>query len=437
MVHALLDAERKKSKESQSEVDKLLHDKKMQEMEMKTYEDTNSKLKKEMEKLIDTDRIQRGLLENEIKDMRNTVHEQREKINSQDAEILENQRKKPEVASEEELERLRQDNNNLLDELRQNMEELLKLEELEAIKPQLIETKKENARLREEIDSLKGRAGDRDVEIKSDDDRIEHLQEGLLKAGSHQDKLSAKIESLGREKKELIEKMKKKDLMIEDKEKQVVKALESLEQVKETGKKTRIQVEKLAKEKEDVAKKLDRVLNDFSALKKAKEELQTTLEGMKDQYQGFIKTISKKDEWILRQGGEMKVVAEQYANLKKKHTDYRLEIEMEYGKVLSDKNTEILVLREMIKSTKSMVRAKDVDLARLKRRAQQSDSQTPVFDEDRSTIAAPKGFIGRKPLPNAKLLNGLKSPTTVKLRAKGRHAEPDSADEDNPERPVA
>lgn len=40
----------------------------------------------------------------------------------------------------------------------------------------------------------------------------------------------------------------------------------------------------------------------------------------------------------------------------------------EFGKILSDKNTEIMVLREMIKSTKSMVRAKEVDLVRLKRR---------------------------------------------------------------------
>ena len=71
----------------------------------------------------------------------------------------------------------------------------------------------------------------------------------------------------------------------------------------------------------------------------------------------------------------MKALAEQYNLLKKKHSDYRMETEigrlyndLEFGKVVADKNTEIMVLREMIKSTKSMVRAKDVDLARIKRK---------------------------------------------------------------------
>lgn len=41
---------------------------------------------------------------------------------------------------------------------------------------------------------------------------------------------------------------------------------------------------------------------------------------------------------------------------------------VDFGRILNEKSTEILVLREMIKSTKSMVKAKDVDLVRLKRK---------------------------------------------------------------------
>ena len=437
MVHALLDAERRKVKDGQSDIDKYLHDKKMHEVEIKNLDESYAKLKKDMEKLIDTDRVQRGLLENEIKEMRNIIHEQREKINSLDAEILEQQRKKPNVTSEEEIERLRTDNNNLLDELRQNMEELLKMEELDSLKPQLADANKENARLREEIESVRNRIGDREFELKSDDEKIEHLQDGLLKAGSDQSKLTNKIEALLREKKELNEKLKMKGLLVEEKEKHVFKTLESLEQVKEAGKRTRLQAEKLGKDKEELAKKLDRVLNDFTALKKAKEELQLTLEGMKDQYQGFVDTISKKDEWILKQGGEMKIVAEQYASLKKKYADYRLETEIEYGKALSDKHTEILVLREMIKSTKSMVRAKDVDLARLKRKAQHTEGQIPIAEEDRSMTTAPKSLVGKRLLPNQKVMSGMKSPIGVKIKPKGIHyPEVESGEEENPERPV-
>jgi chromosome segregation ATPase len=436
MLHALLDAERKKNKEVSAEVDKLIHDSKLHDVELKTSEENSAKLKKEMEKLIDTDRIQRGLLENEIKDMRTTIHEQREKINSLDAELLELQRKKPEESgvTAEEVERLKQDNNNLLDELRQNMEELLKMEELESLKPQIDELKKENSRLRQEVEGMKGSVEAGQVELKSDDERIEHLQEGLMKAGSQHDKLTHKIEVLQREKRDLQERLKKKDGQLEEKDLEVQKALETLEQLKANGKKSRAQVDKVSREKEEIAKRLDRVLSDFTALKKAKDELQDVFYKMQEEFQGMKDTIGKKDEWILKQSNDMKVIAEQYAALKKKHADFRMETELEFGKVLSDKNTEILVLREMIKSTKAMVRAKDVDLARLKRKAQQSDSQPPL-EEDRILSTAPKSMIGRKPLPGAKTLMGAKTPVPGLTKGKAKAGDFELPQEDN-ERPV-
>lgn len=52
---------------------------------------------------------------------------------------------------------------------------------------------------------------------------------------------------------------------------------------------------------------------------------------------------------------------------------------LDIGTMVNERDTEIMVLKEMVKSTKSMVRAKDVDISRLKRKLQNSSPEEPQF----------------------------------------------------------
>lgn len=109
---------------------------------------------------------------------------------------------------------------------------------------------------------------------------------------------------------------------------------------------------------------------------------------------------------------------------------------------MAEKNTEILVLREMVKSTKSMVRAKDVDLTRLKRKVLTSDTNMLMMNasEDeraalttaKSSLSKPKnGIIARS------AAGPLKAPNHLKSMAKlgGKHHDQSSLDEEM-EKPV-
>lgn len=328
MLKLLIDAEKKKTKEASSTVDKLNKEKKTVESERKSVEDSYTKLKKEMEKMMEQDRLQRGLLENEIKDMRKTVHEQREKINKLDSELLERQRKMDEQVSDSEIEKLRQDNNTLLDELRKNMEELLKMEELELLVPQLKERELMISRLENQVEDLKGRLGDKNRELEGEDQHIQSLRAGLTKAELSQNKLNQQIEANLKEKKDLLDRLKKKDVQIEEKDQEIKQSLDALESVKAAGKKLRVQIEKGAKERDDLARRLDKVLGDFSSMKRSKEEIQAVLDRLQSEFMGYKESLGKKDEWILKQGDEMKIIAEQYASLKKKHLEYKLEVDL-------------------------------------------------------------------------------------------------------------
>lgn len=328
MLRLLIDAEKKKTKEAASMVDKLHKEKKTVESEKKSVEDSYAKLKKEMEKMMEQDRLQRGLLESEIKDMRATVHEQRERINKLDSELLEQSRKVEEQVSESEIEKLRQDNNNLLDELRRNMEELIKMEELELLVPHLQEKDRLITELQEEVKTISNQLGERDRELEGEDKHIQSLAAGLSKAEHSQGKLHQQIEAAQREKKDLLDRLKKKDVMLEVKDKEVHQSIEALDAVKAAGKKLRIQIEKGVRERDDLTKRLDKVLGDFSAMKRSKEEIQAVLERLQEEFMGYKESLSKKDEWILKQGGEMKLVAEQHATLKKKYLEFKLEVDL-------------------------------------------------------------------------------------------------------------
>lgn len=110
--------------------------------------------------------------------------------------------------------------------------------------------------------------------------------------------------------------------------------------------------------------------------------------------------------------------------------------------MLNDKNTEIMVLKEMIKSTKAMVRAKDVDLARLRKKyANQDFVVNNLSDDDRQQTALRSGIAKQKSLagPNRLAPVGLlKASPGARLR--GRNQRPGSEvdpQEDEPERTVA
>ena len=328
MLKVLIEAEKKKTKEAITDLDKVSKEKKVIEVEKKTLDDNYTKLKKDMEKMMDSDKLQRQVLESEIKDMRATIHEQREKINLLDTQLLEYDKKRDEHVDESEIERLRQDNNNLLDELRRNMEEIMKLEELELLIPQIKEKDREIKNLQDELALYQEKMNQKDREFEGEEKRIETLHIGLIKAGSNQDKLQHNIEYLQREKKDLIERLKKKDALIEEKAQEIQKSMEALEIVKNSSKKLKQQIDKGTKEREDLTKRLDKVLGDFMAMKKAKEEIQAVLDKLQQEFMGYKETLAKKDEWILKQASEMKVIAEQHASLKKKHLDYKIEIDL-------------------------------------------------------------------------------------------------------------
>lgn len=110
---------------------------------------------------------------------------------------------------------------------------------------------------------------------------------------------------------------------------------------------------------------------------------------------------------------------------------------------MAEKNTEILVLKEMVKSTKSMVRAKDVDLTRLKRKAFASESSMLMHnasDDDRAALTTAKsslsktkpGIIARSPAGALKAPNNLRSMARL---GPPRIPEHDSMDEES-EKPV-
>jgi chromosome segregation ATPase len=328
MLKVLIEAEKKKTKEALVDLDKATKDKKLGEVEKKTLQESYEKLKKEMEKMLDSDKLQRQVLENEIKEMRATIHEQREKINTLDSKLLEHEKVKETAVDESEIERLRQDNNNLLDELRRNMEEIMKLEELEHLIPKLKEKDREIKNLQDDITLYQEKLSQKDRELEGEDKRIENLHIGLIKAGSHQDKLQHTNEYLLKEKKDLIERLKKKDLLLEEKGQEIQKSIDALEVVKNSSKKLKLQIDKISKERDDLTKRLDKVLSDFVAMKRSKEEIQVVLDKLQQEFLGYKETLAKKDEWILKQANEMKLIAEQHASLKKKHLDYKLEMDL-------------------------------------------------------------------------------------------------------------
>lgn len=102
-----------------------------------------------------------------------------------------------------------------------------------------------------------------------------------------------------------------------------------------------------------------------------------------------------------------------------------------------------MVLKEMIKSTKAMVRAKEVDLARLKKKyANQDFAMNNLSDDDRQQTALRSGIAKQKPgLGSQQRLGAvglLKSGPSHKLKVRsfknGAEADPQ---EDEPERIVS
>jgi chromosome segregation ATPase len=327
MLRLLLDSEKKKTKESFIQLERLTKEIRIKESEERESGENYKRLEKEMGKMIDDDKRQRAILEADLKEMRGTIHTQREKINKMEVELLELQRKKEDHVDKQELQKLKDDNNNLLDELRRNMEELLKLESLEELKPMLEKKEQENLQLREEVDHLIVTVQEQKVKLTFDGERIESLQESLYKAGTKTDRQSETIEGLNKTKQDLQATIKRKDLLIEEKEKNVEQSLEAIESLKAVTKKLKGASDKLSKEKEDLGKKLDRVLGDLTSIKRNKDELQELYNKMELEYAGFKDIIAKKDEWIIKQGNEMRVIVDQLNAMKKKYSDYKQETE--------------------------------------------------------------------------------------------------------------
>jgi hypothetical protein len=327
MLRLLLDSEKKKTKESYIQLERLAKEIKVKESEERESAESYKRLEKEMGKLIDDDKRQRTILESDLKEMRGTIHSQREKLSKMEVELLELQRKKEDHVDAQELEKLRADNNNLLDELRRNMEELLKLESLQELQPLLQQKELENQQLHEEMEHLLGTVQEQKVKLTFEGERIEGLQESLHKAGIKAEKQAEAIEALNKAKQELQATVKRKELLIGEKTQNVDQALGAVESLKVVTKKLKAGSDKLGREKEELGKRLDRVLSDLAAVKRNKDELQELYTAMELEYAGFKDIIAKKDEWIIKQGNEMRVIVDQLNAAKKKYSDYKQETE--------------------------------------------------------------------------------------------------------------
>lgn len=327
MLRLLLDSEKKKTKESYIQLERLAKEIKIKESEERESAESYKRLEKEMGKLIDDDKRQRTILESDLKEMRGTIHSQREKLSKMEVELLELQRKKEDHVDAQELQKLRSDNNNLLDELRRNMEELLKLESLQELQPLLQQKELENQQLHEEVEHLIGTVQEQKVKLTFEGERIEGLQESLHKAGSKAERQAEAIEALNKAKQELQATVKRKELLIGEKTQNVEQALGAVESLKAVTRKLKTGSDKLGREKEELGKKLDRVLSDLAAVKRNKDELQELYNAMEREYAGFKDIIAKKDEWIIKQGNEMRVIVDQLNAAKKKYSDYKQETE--------------------------------------------------------------------------------------------------------------
>lgn len=98
--------------------------------------------------------------------------------------------------------------------------------------------------------------------------------------------------------------------------------------------------------------------------------------------------------------------------------------------MLADKNTEILVLREMVKSTKSMVRAKDLDLSRLKRKAAGSEMNMMIMnasDDERAGLTTAKSSVlkPKNTIVARSAAGALKAPNHLRNMAKLGSKNPD------------
>lgn len=327
MLRLIVDAEKKKVRDSETEISKLNVDLKKEKVEKKGIQENYEKIKGEMEKMIDSDKLQRGLLENENLEMRSTVHKLRESINQLEEKLLEAQRQKPDPVDENEVERLRQDNTNLIEELRRNMDEIMELEKLKNLRVDIEERDAEIERLKEEIDSMKSKLNLQDDLMEDEFKKKNDLGGKVNSLNQEKELLKKKLEKQESDRKKLNETLKKRDTDLEEKENDLRKAMESFSNLKDTNLKLRTTIEKLSKEKEDFAKKLDRVLNDLSLMKKSRDEAQDLHSRMQEEYLTFKDQLTKKDEWILKQGNEMKLVSDQYNNIKKKYLDYKNDIE--------------------------------------------------------------------------------------------------------------
>lgn len=328
MLRLIVDSEKKKVKEGEAETGKLASELKKERVEKKTLQDSYDKLKADMEKMIDSDRLQRAVLENENKETREAVHRLRENLNELEGKLLEAQKVKSDPADQAELERLRQDNHNLLEELRRNMDEILELEKLKALQDVLNERDEELQTLNGELQSLRAALDLQSTKFEDEASRKVDLDTKLGEASLQKEALVRKNAKLESEKRKLKEEAAKKDQQLEEKDRDTRKVLDNLNSLKEANLKLRQTVEKLTKDKEDLARKLDKVLGDLALLKQAKDEAESLYNRMKEEYASFKDVIAKKDEWILKQGNELKTLADQYSLAKKKLADFKNETEI-------------------------------------------------------------------------------------------------------------
>lgn len=118
-----------------------------------------------------------------------------------------------------------------------------------------------------------------------------------------------------------------------------------------------------------------------SSIEKMSQELEEYKEFYQkemEKYSKYKETLITKDNWIIKQGDEISRLRRKLDVQRKSMNSYKVNVEdskilffyflIDFGGVLHEKETEILVLKEMVRSTKSMLRAKDIDISKLKKK---------------------------------------------------------------------
>ena len=225
-----------------------------------------------------------------------------------------------------------------------------------------------------EVKGLKERLGEAEYKNR-------YLEEALGEKGVKYEKILGRareqkdlIEKIKEDRKEILYQKRKQEIMNKDKSACLKKALESIEIYKKTLKRLKKENNDLSTASNGKSKQIAKLNEEIKHYKEEDLEKDKKYKKMLSEYSGFKAQLAEKDTWILKLGKETGDLKNSIQNNRKKHEDYKNCVEFDYERNLDQKDTEIMVLKEMVKSAKAMVRAREMDITRLKNKTRKLES---------------------------------------------------------------